>query len=36
MRSQHSYDVPEIITTPVAGGNPAYLAWISAETTGRV
>lgn len=28
----HSYDVPEIIRTPITGGNPAYLAWLSDET----
>lgn len=24
----HSYDVPEFIALPIAGGSPAYLAWI--------
>lgn len=24
----HSYDVPEIIALPIAGGNPAYIEWI--------
>lgn len=28
----HSYQVPEIIQTPIAGGNQAYLDWLS-ETT---
>jgi periplasmic divalent cation tolerance protein len=28
----HSYDVPEVIRTPITGGNPAYLTWLSAET----
>ncbi|MBB5874576.1 periplasmic divalent cation tolerance protein [Allocatelliglobosispora scoriae] len=28
----HGYDVPEIIHTPIIGGNPAYLAWLTAET----
>jgi periplasmic divalent cation tolerance protein len=32
LRTHHTYDLPEIITTPVIGGNPAYLAWIDAET----
>ena len=27
----HEYDVPEVLAVPVAAGNPAYLAWISAE-----
>ena len=31
IRDRHSYDVPEIIRTPLTGGNPAYLDWISAE-----
>jgi periplasmic divalent cation tolerance protein len=33
--SHHSYDVPEILCTPVTGGNPAYLRWLSAETRER-
>lgn len=32
IRHNHSYDVPEIVATPVVVGNPAYLAWVSAET----
>jgi periplasmic divalent cation tolerance protein len=32
IRANHAYDVPEIIVTPVVGGNPAYLAWVTAET----
>jgi periplasmic divalent cation tolerance protein len=32
IRAAHSYDVPEIIATPIHGGNPHYLAWIDAET----
>ncbi len=28
----HPYDVPEIIHTPITGGNPAYLAWLTTET----
>ncbi len=31
----HSYDTPEVIVTPITGGNRAYLAWITAETTQR-
>jgi periplasmic divalent cation tolerance protein len=31
----HSYDVPEIIHTPIIGGNPAYLAWLTEETRAR-
>jgi periplasmic divalent cation tolerance protein len=33
IREHHSYDVPEIILTPIVAGNPSYLAWVSAETT---
>jgi periplasmic divalent cation tolerance protein len=28
----HGYEVPCVLALPVAGGNPAYLAWIAAET----
>ncbi|MFJ9434750.1 divalent-cation tolerance protein CutA [Streptomyces sp. NPDC101490] len=28
----HSYDVPEWITLPVAGGSDAYLTWVAEET----
>lgn len=28
----HSYDTPEVIVTPIEGGNPAYLMWIDVET----
>jgi periplasmic divalent cation tolerance protein len=31
----HSYDVPEILCTPVTAGNAAYLAWVDEETTPR-
>ncbi|MGH9678578.1 MAG: divalent-cation tolerance protein CutA [Candidatus Acidiferrales bacterium] len=24
----HSYDVPEFVALPIAGGSPAYLAWM--------
>lgn len=30
--SEHPYDVPCVIALPIAAGNPAYLAWIEAET----
>jgi periplasmic divalent cation tolerance protein len=32
LRSRHSYDVPEIIITPITGGDPAYLSWVRKET----
>jgi len=33
IKEHHSYDIPEIIVTPIIGGNAEYMAWISAETT---
>ncbi|MBN1172231.1 MAG: divalent-cation tolerance protein CutA [Micromonosporaceae bacterium] len=33
--AEHSYDVPEVIRTPITGGNPAYLSWVEAETQAR-
>lgn len=30
--AEHQYDVPCVIALPVQGGNPDYLAWITAET----
>jgi periplasmic divalent cation tolerance protein len=35
IRSRHPYEVPEIICTPITGGNPAYLRWVSDETSVR-
>jgi periplasmic divalent cation tolerance protein len=32
LRSEHTYDVPEIIASPITAGNPAYLEWIANET----
>lgn len=32
IRANHSYDVPEIVATPIIGGNPAYLEWVTNET----
>jgi periplasmic divalent cation tolerance protein len=32
VRSAHTYEVPEIIVTPITGGNPAYLTWVREET----
>lgn len=25
----HTYEVPEVLVTPVLGGHPAYLAWVT-------
>lgn len=33
IQALHSYDVPEIVTLPIAAGNPEYLRWIRDETT---
>lgn len=32
IKAHHTYDVPEIIATPVVGGNDAYLSWLDEET----
>ena len=32
VRANHPYELPEIIAVPLAGGLPAYLAWVEAET----
>ena len=34
VRTVHSYDTPEVIATPIVGGDPAYLAWLANETSG--
>ena len=31
VKSVHSYEVPEIIATPIVGGNEDYLSWIDNE-----
>lgn len=30
--AEHPYDVPCVIALPIQAGNPAYLAWVRAET----
>lgn len=35
LRDRHSYDLPEIIATPIEGGNADYLAWLVDETRAR-
>jgi periplasmic divalent cation tolerance protein len=30
----HPYDVPELLSIPVTGGYPPYLAWVSSEVEG--
>lgn len=34
IRALHSYDLPEIVVVPIAGGSANYLAWI-AESVAR-
>jgi periplasmic divalent cation tolerance protein len=33
--NEHSYEVPEWIILPVAGGSDAYLSWVAGETTAQ-
>jgi len=35
VRTVHSYDVPEIVATPITGGDAAYLDWLMATASGR-
>ncbi|CAM3123997.1 divalent-cation tolerance protein CutA [Saccharomonospora xinjiangensis] len=32
LRSAHTYDLPEVIATPIEGGSAEYLAWVVDET----
>ncbi len=32
IKGLHSYVCPGVVVVPIAGGNPAYLDWIAAET----
>lgn len=32
LRTEHDYETPEIIATPVTHGDPAYLSWVGDET----
>ncbi len=32
IRTQHPYDVPELIAIPITHGLPAYLNWLATET----
>jgi periplasmic divalent cation tolerance protein len=32
IKAHHSYDVPEIIATPITGGSTEYLTWLENET----
>lgn len=33
IKSQHPYELPEVIAVPLDNGSPAYLQWITNETT---
>lgn len=35
LNTEHTYDVPEIIATPITGGTDAYLDWLVDETRPR-
>ena len=32
VRAIHSYDVPCVVSVPIAKGNPAFLRWVEKET----
>jgi periplasmic divalent cation tolerance protein len=34
VKAHHTYDVPEIVATPIEGGSAEYLAWLVGETRG--
>ena len=34
VKENHSYEVPEIIATPLIGGSPEYLEWLRKEVEG--
>ena len=34
IRKRHPYELPEIVAVPICNAFPAYLDWITAETTG--
>ncbi|MDX9858133.1 MAG: divalent-cation tolerance protein CutA [candidate division Zixibacteria bacterium] len=33
VKENHPYDVPEVISVPLAGGLPEYVAWVKDETS---
>jgi periplasmic divalent cation tolerance protein len=33
IKANHTYDVPEVVVTPITGGNSDYLDWLRAETS---
>lgn len=32
LRRRHTYETPEIVVTPIVGGDADYLSWIAQET----
>jgi periplasmic divalent cation tolerance protein len=34
LREQHSYELPEVIATPIVAASAAYLSWIREQTRG--
>jgi periplasmic divalent cation tolerance protein len=34
VKTNHSYEVPEVIAFPVTGGSPEYLGWLEDELAG--
>ena len=32
VKALHSYSVPEVVTIPIASGNPDYLRWVRVST----
>jgi periplasmic divalent cation tolerance protein len=32
LRTHHDYDVPEVVATPITGGDDDYLSWLVDET----
>ena len=34
VKEMHSYTTPAILVLPLEGGDPAYLAWLLAESRG--
>jgi periplasmic divalent cation tolerance protein len=33
VKANHSYEVPEVVALPIAGGNEDYLNWLDEETS---
>lgn len=32
LRTEHSYDVPQVVATEIVAGNPDYLTWVTEQT----